>query len=151
MALRRSSIKERAPESTGTPPEDGPRRTLSAGAPLLPSPTEKLGEILIRKDRLTATQLNEALLQQSASGKRIGVLLVELGALDEGDLAWALAEQFQIELVDLGRETPDPEAVALLTASMARAEDAIPVRFGGTSVIIAGAGVPPEIPDRLQL
>src|SRR5438445_6499111 len=107
MAFRRSSVKDEALE-----PVPEARRQLHAHSTGLAQPGEKLGELLVRKERLTHTQLNEALLQQSASGKRIGSLLVELGALNEYDLAWALAEQFSLELVDLGRETPDPEAVA---------------------------------------
>ena len=69
MVLRRSPVRER-PEETET------RRphALVAPPPKLAEPTEKLGELLVRHDRLTHTQLNEALLQQSASGKRIGEL-----------------------------------------------------------------------------
>ncbi|HEX2040828.1 MAG TPA: hypothetical protein VHF47_13975, partial [Acidimicrobiales bacterium] len=47
---------------------------------------KRLGELLVARNYVTKTQLVEALLQQSASGKRIGALLVELGALDERDL-----------------------------------------------------------------
>src|SRR3954453_16125898 len=93
----------------------------------LPEPNEKLGELLLRRDRVSHNQLNEALLQQSASGKRIGALLVELGALADTDLALALAEQFGLESVDLGQRTPEPEAVLLLSESIARTESAIPI------------------------
>ena len=50
-----------------------------------------IGEILVERQRLTPSQLSEALLQQPVSGKRIGALLVELGAIDEPELtmAWA--------------------------------------------------------------
>src|SRR4051812_18563912 len=62
-----------------------------AAAPIDRGPDwQQLGELLVSRDVVTHTQLNEALLQQSASGKRVGRLLVELGALDEEDLAAAL-------------------------------------------------------------
>ena len=153
MAFRRTAIKEPTPGEATEPPSaaaEGTRRPPHAAASALPQPGEKLGELLVRKDRLTATQLNEALLQQSASGKRIGALLVELGALSERDLAWALSEQFGIELVDLGHQTPDPEAVGLLSETIARAESAIPLRIDGDHLVVAVADVTPEMLERLQ-
>jgi type IV pilus assembly protein PilB len=146
MVLRRSPVQER-------PAETDVRRAqpLVAPAPQLAEPTEKLGELLVRHDRVSHTQLNEALLQQSASGKRIGTLLVELGALDDVDLARALSEQFHLEYVDLGKTTPDPEAVATLSESMARTEVAVPVRFEGDSVVVAVADVTEDILNRLLI
>src|SRR4051812_27044089 len=115
----------------------------------LAEPNEKLGELLVRNDRVSHNQLNEALLQQSASGKRIGALLVELGALADTDLAHALAEQFNLEAIDLGKSTPEPEAVALLSESMARTETAIPVRLEGSTLTIAVSDVSEELLGRL--
>ena len=145
MAFRRSAVKDEVLE-----PVPEARRQLHARSTGLAQPGEKLGELLVRKERLTHTQLNEALLQQSASGKRIGALLVELGALNEYDLAWALAEQFSLELVDLGRETPEPEAVAVLSESIARTESAIPLRLDGDTLTVVVSDVTPEIIERLQ-
>jgi type IV pilus assembly protein PilB len=144
MAFRRTTLKDPAADTStiaGSP----------ASSAALPTPAERLGDLLIRKDRLTPTQLNEALLQQSASGKRIGQLLVELGALDEKDLAWALSEQFNIELVDLGHQTPDTDAVALLSETVARSESAIPLRIeddGRLTIVVSD--VTPEMLDRLK-
>jgi type IV pilus assembly protein PilB len=151
MAFRRSAIKDPtadAPTGTSTAAASASAASTSAA---LPAPAERLGELLVRKDRLTPVQLNEALLQQSASGKRIGQLLVELGALDEKDLAWALSEQFNIELVDLGHLTPDADAVGLLSESVARTESAIPLRIEDDGrLTIAVSDVTPEMLGRLQ-
>jgi type IV pilus assembly protein PilB len=111
---------------------------------LLPEPTEMLGELLVRGDRISPGQLAEALFQQSASGKRIGALLVELGVLDDHDLAEALAEQFELELADLRRNTPDADAVALLPEVSARRFTAIPLRLDGESLVVAVADVSSE-------
>jgi type IV pilus assembly protein PilB len=148
MAFRRTTLKDPAADAP-TSTSKGPDGAASSAA--LPMPAERLGDILIRKDRLTPTQLNEALLQQSASGKRIGQLLVELGALGEKDLAWALSEQFNIELVDLGHQTPETEAVSLLSETVARSESAIPLRIeddGRLTVVVSD--VTPEMLERLQ-
>src|SRR4051812_36415669 len=79
MPLRRQQVKE----------HNDPARSAAVGNLValskLTEPSEKLGELLLRRDRVSHNQLNEALLQQSASGKRIGTLLVELGALADSD------------------------------------------------------------------
>src|SRR4051794_14922841 len=71
----------------------------------------RLGDLLVKRARVTHKQVAEALLQQSASGKRIGRLLVELGGMSDRDLAQALAEQMQLALVDLAQEQPDADAI----------------------------------------
>jgi type IV pilus assembly protein PilB len=73
-----------------------------------------LGEVLVDRRHLTPAQLSEALLQQRVSGKRLGTLLVELGALDERDLADALGEHFGVPVVDLRHTPPDEVAIARL-------------------------------------
>ncbi len=105
------------------------------GATAGPTPTEepvegrpKLGELLVQRDLVSHSQLAEALLQQSASGKRLGTLLVELGALDEQGLARTLAEQLGLPLADLRRSRPDDEAIAMVPESVARGHTLIPLR-----------------------
>ncbi|TMK18531.1 MAG: pilus assembly protein PilB, partial [Actinobacteria bacterium] len=80
-----------------------------------------LGELLIESQLIASTQLEEALLQQSASGKRLGELLVELGAIDDFDLARVLATRLNLPMADLRQSTPDDDAIALVPESMARA------------------------------
>jgi type IV pilus assembly protein PilB len=110
-----------------------------------------LGEVLVHKDLLTQAQLSEALLQQSESGKRIGTLLVELGLIDERDVVQALAEQLHLEMVDLGKVVPDPEALALLPETLARSLMAIPVRIHSGQLEIAVADPSDqEAADRLR-
>jgi len=72
--------------------------------PLPGSP--KLGELLVQKQLVTHAQVSEALVQQSASGKRLGTLLVELGVLDERNLAATVADQLGLPLADLSRQAP---------------------------------------------
>jgi type IV pilus assembly protein PilB len=122
--------------------------TLPAAAPAgpsLPAPSEKLGELLVRGDHISHAQLAEALLQQSASGKRIGTLLVELGALDASALAASLAEQFGLELVDLRRQVPEPEAILLLPEIVARRLGAMPLRLEDDALVIAVADVSDQV------
>ena len=107
----------------------------------LPRPSMMLGELLVSRDRVSQGQLAEALLQQSDSGKRIGALLVEIGALSEKDLAEALAHQFGLEVADLRRNRPDADTVKLLPESAARSLGAIPLRMENDVLVIAVADV----------
>ena len=133
-----------------SPPVQPVRREPLVADTRLLTPAEKLGELLLRSDKVTQSQLQEALLQQSTSGKRVGTLLVELGALNEDDLARALAEQFQLEFIDLGKISPDPEAVAMLPETTARTEVAIPVTFEDDVLKIAVADVSEDMAQRMR-
>jgi type IV pilus assembly protein PilB len=121
---------------------------LTATAPAAvdrPDDWRQLGELLLERQAVSTTQLNEALLQQSASGKRVGALLVELGALDEHDLAEVLADQLSLALVDLGEETPEPEAVASMNESIARSHNCIPMMLTEQAVVVAVADPTQEL------
>jgi type IV pilus assembly protein PilB len=123
--------------------------------PAAPAPVRgearRLGEVLVQKELLTHAQLSETLLQQSASGKRIGTLLVELGLVDERELVHALAEQLGLETVDLGKLVPQPEALALVPESVARSLMAIPVRLHAGRLDVAVADpVDHTVQERLR-
>jgi type IV pilus assembly protein PilB len=61
----------------------------------------KIGEILMSWGRLTEKQLNEALTLAKASGKRVGEALVELKHATDSEIAKALANQHNMEYIDL--------------------------------------------------
>jgi len=99
----------------------------------------QLGELMVRDQLITHAQLAEALLQQSSSGKRIGTLLVDLGAISDVDLARQLANQLDMELVDLSQQAPSDETIEILPESLARAHMAIPLAVDNEIVTIAVA------------
>ena len=109
-----------------------------------------LGEILVAKSLLTRTQLDDALLKQRVSGKRLGTLLVELGALDERDLAMALSEHFGVAVVDLRRHAPDPEAVKLLAETVARSLRSLPLNVVDGVMQVAVADPSDQLTDELR-
>jgi type IV pilus assembly protein PilB len=88
----------------------------------------RLGDLLVRRDAVAAAEVREALGLQTDRGLRLGELLVELGVVTEDDVAAALAEQAGLDVVDLNRESSDPEAVAALPESLARSLLAAPLR-----------------------
>ena len=99
----------------------------------------KLGDLLVAKQKVSPGQVAEALLQQSASGKPLGRLLVEIGALDERELAHTLAEQMSLALVDLSQETPEPEAIALISEAIARSHTVVPMMKAEGTLVVAVA------------
>jgi type IV pilus assembly protein PilB len=99
----------------------------------------RIGELLIDRQLVTQSQLAEALLQQGVSGKRLGSLLVDLGALDDLDLARALATHFDLPLADLRQDSPAEDAIALVPEAMARTYTAIPMRKSDVGLEVAMA------------
>jgi type IV pilus assembly protein PilB len=116
-----------APSETTEP--EGVRWAIPAPTTTEPSVpgTPRLGELLIESQLIASSQLEEALLQQSASGKRLGELLVEQGAIEDFDLARVLATHLNVPLTDLRQNAPEDAAIALVPEAMARAHVAIPV------------------------
>jgi type IV pilus assembly protein PilB len=150
VALRRTRPAEGRHADGGT---NGSATAADVAVPRqAPSTDEawtRLGDLLVARTRVTSPQVAEALLRQSASGKRLGQLLVEAGALDERDLALALSEQMELALVDLAQESPEPDAVLCLPESLARSETAIPMMKLDETLVVAVAE--PSDTLRLQL
>ncbi len=67
----------------------------------MPKTRKKLGEHLLEWGAIDEQQLEQALSVAKGQGKRIGETLVELEYVDEEQVAKALAEQFNLEYVDL--------------------------------------------------
>ena len=92
------------------------------------TPTKgRLGHVLVSRGVVTETQVAAALKAQAGSGKRLGEVLVDIGALDERGLADALADFFGMPVTDLRLDTPEPSALALVPADVARENLAIPL------------------------
>jgi len=63
--------------------------------------TSSLGEILIRTRKITRTQLDQLLVEQQKTGKRLGELVSRQGLVTKSDIETALREQAQEEIYDL--------------------------------------------------
>lgn len=62
--------------------------------------TEKLGEILVAQSKLSARDVERALLAQTEMGDLLGRVLVKLGLVSEVDVAQALSRQLGVELLN---------------------------------------------------
>jgi len=64
----------------------------------------KLGELLIESGLLTAEKLQDALETQKSTGERLGEVLIHMHIISEEEMAFALAMQLKIPLIDLSEE-----------------------------------------------
>ena len=102
----------------------------------------RLGDLLVRRDAVAPADLRAALGLQPDRGLRLGELLVELGVVTEDDVAAGLAEQSGLDVVDLNRETSDPEAVAALPESLSRSLLAVPLRRTEDGALVVAVADP---------
>ncbi len=102
-------------------------------------PRSHLGALLLRKGLVTNEQLDQALAQRER-GEFLGEALVRLRFCFENDVARVLAEQANVDFVDIGVTSVDHRAAQLLSREEAERLRAIPLRLhtdGSVSVAVA--------------
>jgi len=99
----------------------------------------RLGDQLIALNIITDAQLQQALTMQRDSGGLLGEVLVSIGALNEQDLARALAAFFGFDVANLRRDAVDPLVLNFLNEDAARKFTAFPVRMADDGLYIAVA------------
>jgi type IV pilus assembly protein PilB len=115
----------------GGAPGAGDERAHGDGQP------DRLGELLVANMLITPEQLQQAMAAQARSGKRLGQVLVEQGALSEDDLAWALSHQLGYPYVYLTPEIIDAETARLLPEAFVRDRRVLPILKFGQEMTLA--------------
>jgi type IV pilus assembly protein PilB len=121
-----------APDVPDLPPTASSRRSEADAASLKREAStsgQRLGDLLVLRGLATTEQVEVALATQHESGGRLGELLVQSGVVDERDLVGVLAEFFGMQVADLRRYKPDPDALALVPEELARENVVVPVRL----------------------
>jgi type IV pilus assembly protein PilB len=98
---------------------------------------DKLGEILFREGLITQDQLRKALLEQKATGMRLGYTLVKLGFIEETEVTKTLARQYRMPAVDLSRFEVDQKILKLLPPDIAIKHTVLPLKREGRTLTIA--------------
>jgi type IV pilus assembly protein PilB len=98
-----------------------------------------LGALLIEEGLLTEAQLDAALAEQASGGKPLGRLLIEQGTISEAELVRTLARQVGLEFVDLSERVIDASVASLVSESLARRYQAIPVGWDDGKLVVAMA------------
>jgi len=110
-----------------------------------PHPWPALGALLLRDGALSVEQLEQALVENRSSGKRLGEFLVDSGLVTATQVSRVLAEQHELPFVDLNHEPVDLGAVGLLPESLARRYSAIPIRFLDDGAILVAVADPTDV------
>jgi type IV pilus assembly protein PilB len=110
----------------------------------------RLGDVLVAENLITPEQVAAALNLQQASGRQLGQILVEQGVLDSRVLTRALAAQLGLPTIDLRRERPSDEAIALIDEEWARRYQVVPMRLLDDVLDVAIAdGADPAVREAL--
>jgi len=98
-------------------PEDGGAATEEAPA----TGRRRMGDALIERGILTASQLKECLaLQKSSPGERLGQILIRKGYAKEEAIMQCLAEEYGLDFVYVGQMEIPPKVLTMLPADFCR-------------------------------
>ena len=89
----------------------------------------RLGDILVNQGFITEEQLSDALKRQKKSKQRLGDYLVSENIVSDKDIANALHIQLGIEIVDLRGRKISPEVINLVSGSVLRRHNVLPIGF----------------------
>jgi type IV pilus assembly protein PilB len=103
------------------------------------STRNQLGTLLLERGLVTEEQLETALEEQRQSRKSLGRVLIDAGIVSEGDLVSTLAARIGLEFVDLVDYSIDPSAVGLISDSLARRFQAVPIGWEENRLVVAMA------------
>ncbi len=88
---------------------------------------KNIGEILRDMGRVNQDDIDRALEHQRREGGYFGQALVTLGVVQQEELEWGLASQFEIPYVFPEASAVDPDTAALVTPEWALANGALPI------------------------
>lgn len=86
----------------------------------------RLGELLIGAGMLSKADLEEVLIEQAKTRKRLGAILVERNILTEDEIMDTLAVQLSLDRFDIGRAFIEPEIARSIPKEVAKKYNIIP-------------------------
>lgn len=93
-----------------------------------------LGELLIQQNLVEQDTINDALRVQVSGNRRLGSILVRMGALSEDQLAEILATQLNIEITDI-KKNFSTDVRSKLPRYLCRKYDTIPLRLKNNNIL----------------
>ena len=110
-----------------------------------------IGEILIKRKRITQEQLNHALETQKKENGFVGEILVKLGYVEERDIVVALVVQCGLPYIAINKYTIAPEILKLIPKDIAQKEKVVPLdRIGDILSVVMMNPLSQEAKQRLE-
>lgn len=98
---------------------------------------KRLGEMLVDVGAISEDQLKEALAGQKETGERLGTYLVTHNYITEDQLIRILQMQLGIDFIDLNKVKIDPALVSLVPRNLAKQYRVVPVKLDKDSLYLA--------------
>ncbi|MBM4276432.1 MAG: type IV-A pilus assembly ATPase PilB [Deltaproteobacteria bacterium] len=101
--------------------------------------SERLGELLIKRNFITPEQLKKAQEEQKLKGGRLESNMVKLGFIKEDELLSFLSAQYRVHPVKLSKMEINPNVVKLIPSSISKKYFIIPINRVGPKLTLAMA------------
>jgi len=99
--------------------------------------SERLGELLVRRNIITPEQLKKVFEEQKSNGSRLESTLVKLGFIKEDELLSFLSAQYRVPSIKLSKVEVNPTVIKLIPASVAKKHFIIPTNRMGAKLTLA--------------
>jgi len=103
------------------------------------SDSDRIGELLVKENLITALQLKNAVTSQRSSGGRLGHELTKLGYIEENELITFLSKQYSVPSINLSEFDIDADVLKILPKEVVTRHQVIPVNKTGNTLIVAMA------------
>jgi len=100
---------------------------------------ERIGELLVKENLLSAEQLAKAREESRTKGGRLGAQITSLGYLDENELTDFVAKQYGVPSINLDEFEIESSVIQLIPEEVASKHTVIPVNRAGSTLILATA------------
>jgi len=94
---------------------------------------KSIGEVLVERGALTEGQLQEAREVQKSAPGDLGLIIQDLQLASEKDVTAARAETLGLKFVDLSKVTPEPAAIKSVPEHIAKRYNILPIKRDSTS------------------
>src|SRR3954470_20943702 len=103
------------------------------------SPTNRLGELLVRERLISLQQLRTAQEEQRKTGGNLGGALAKLGFISDGEITNFLSSQYRVPAVNLEEYEIDPDIAKLVSKEVCEKHKIIPLSRSGSALVVAMA------------
>ena len=115
------------------------------------SQRKRFGEILREYDLVSQDSLDKALMLQKSSDKRLGEILVSLGALTPTQVAETLAVQLELQFIQLDRYQAQDAAIKMIPRNVAERLQLIPLKLDDDDTLLVTMSDPLDLPAQDEI